>query len=107
MSYAKRWVERTHEETGLENAQKNAAGSELLPSLDEAHSEHDTTPENGDGSELVARAELADDEVGLVRGRGGSARCSRAKRERTRMDGQLTGNSKMMYGTKKMSVMME
>lgn len=47
----------------LEETEEGAANGELLPVGDERHAEHDGAPGDRDGGELVARADLADEQV--------------------------------------------
>lgn len=54
----------TREETGFEETEEETAGEELSPVGDETHTEHDSTPEDGDGGEEDSGTNFADEQVG-------------------------------------------
>jgi hypothetical protein len=57
-------VDAAREETGFQETEKNAKGSELLKVVDEAHAYHDTTPEHRDQRQVNARADLSNEHGG-------------------------------------------
>jgi hypothetical protein len=53
-------IDAAREEAGLEEAEQDAHAGELAKVLDKAHANHDAAPEQGDGGQMDAGAQLAD-----------------------------------------------
>lgn len=86
----------------LEQSEKDTADGELLPSLDEAHSEHDGAPEDYNRRKVDAASDLPHENVGSE---GRAERAGQRLRAAPKRLQPTHGSSKTTYGAKKMAEM--